>query len=212
MDFLQRPSLSRMSNSDAPQPAPQTPAPEPSRSITSPRSRKQLTLFLAGASFLTISGLITRRQLARRHLSTIPRFYHPSTRPPTTPVSGAFEAFEALNLATINVTSFMMMITGGLLWAFDISSLEDIRSKVRGDWGVDGSGRTEGDVEEEFEEWVAGILKRKEDKEKRRRDGEGGKMQRRIREAEEDGEEREEVEERFVVAEERFRNEKGKPR
>lgn len=104
-----------------------------------------------------------------------------------------------------------MMVTGGLLWAFDISSLEDIRCKVRGGLGVDGSGRTEGDVEEEFEEWVAGVLKRKEEKEKRRRDG-GGKMQRRIREAEEDEEEREEVEERFVVAEERLRNERGKPR
>ena len=104
-----------------------------------------------------------------------------------------------------------MMVTGGLLWAFDISSLEDMRRKVRGRLGVDGSGRTEGDVEEEFEEWVAGVLKRKEDKEKRRRGGEG-KMQRRIREAEEDRKERDEVEERFAVVEEGFRNERGKPR
>ena len=63
-------------------------------------------------------------------------------------------------------------------------------------------------MEEEFEEWVAGVLKRKEDKEKRRKGGEG-KMQRRIREAEEDREEREDVEERFAVVEEGFRNERG---
>ena len=28
-----------------------------------------------------------------------------------------------------------MMVTGGLLWAFDISSLEDMRRKVRGGIG-----------------------------------------------------------------------------
>ncbi|KAL9130030.1 MAG: hypothetical protein Q9217_001675 [Psora testacea] len=136
-------------------------------SLLSPRSRKQSLLFAAGASFLFLSTSITRRSLVRRHASIIPKFYHPSNRPPSHQINGAFEAFEALNLATINVTSFMMMVGGGLIWAFDISSIEDMRRKVRGGLGVDGSGRSERDVEEEFEEWVASVLKRKEDKERR---------------------------------------------
>jgi hypothetical protein len=79
------------------------------------------------------------------------------------------EAFEALNVATINVASYAMMMTGGLLWAFDISSLEDMRRKVRGGLGVDGTGRGERDVEEEFEEWLASTLERKKEKERRKR-------------------------------------------
>ncbi|KAK5240225.1 hypothetical protein LTR16_010951, partial [Cryomyces antarcticus] len=97
-----------------------------------------------------------------------PNFYAPSNRP-APDVNGAIEAFEALNLATINVVSFGMMMTGGLLWSYDISSLEDLRRKVRGGLGVDGSGKSERDAEEEMEEWLATVLARKEDKEKRRK-------------------------------------------
>ncbi|KAL9103122.1 MAG: hypothetical protein Q9163_001801 [Psora crenata] len=140
----------------------------PYSSLLSPRSRKQFLLFAAGASFLFLSTSITRRSLARRHASIVPKFYHPSNRPPTLPISGAFEAFEALNIATINVASVMMMMGGGLLWALDISSIEDMRRKVRGRLGVDGIARSERDVEEEFEEWIAGVLKRKDDKERKR--------------------------------------------
>lgn len=137
-------------------------------SLTSSRSRKQLGLFLAGATFFTISTLITRRALARKFIQTTPSFYQPSNRPPTQPVNGAIEAFEALNLATINVVSFGMMGVGGALWAFDISSMEDMRRKVRGGLGVDGSGKSEMDAEEEIEEWLATVLARKERKERER--------------------------------------------
>lgn len=51
------------------------------------------------------------------------------------------------------------------MWAFDISSIDDLRRKVRGGLGVDGSGRGEQDVEEEFEEWVVTVLDRKKRKE-----------------------------------------------
>ena len=61
-----------------------------------------------------------------------------------------------------------MMVGGGLSWALDISGLDDMRRKVRGGLGVDGSGRSEKDAEEEFEEWIAGVLKRKDEKERRR--------------------------------------------
>jgi hypothetical protein len=134
-------------------------------SIFSPRSRKQLGLFLAGATFFTFSSLITRRSLVRRYKASIPAFYQPSNRPKTD-VNGALEAFEALNIATINVLSFSMMSVGGLLWAFDISSMQDLRRRIRGGLGVDGSGRSETDAEEEFEEWLATVLARKEEKER----------------------------------------------
>ena len=104
-----------------------------------------------------------------------------------------------------------MMITGGLLWAFDVSSMDDMRRKVRGGLGVDGSGRTEGDVEEEFEEWFASVLQRKEDKERRRKGGEGN-IQRAARQAREDREEREDIEGRFAAVDDGITNGRGKPR
>ena len=75
------------------------------------------------------------------------------------------EAVEALNLATINVLSVAMLGSGGLLWYFDINSMEDARRKLRGGLGVDGSGRDETQAEEDFEEWMATVLARKETKE-----------------------------------------------
>ena len=63
----------------------------------------------------------------------------------------------------------MMMMGGGLLWAFDVSSIEDMRRKVKGGLGVDGGGTDGRDEEEALEELVASILARKEGKEKRRK-------------------------------------------
>ncbi|KAI9767353.1 MAG: hypothetical protein M1840_005762 [Geoglossum simile] len=132
------------------------------------RSRKQFGLFLAGAGFVALSTLITRRSFVRRYKSSIPAFYQPNNQPNS--VNGAIEAFEALNIATANVASFTMMATGGMLYAFDISSLADLRRKVRGGLGVDGTGRTEKDGEEEFEEWLASVLARKGEKENQARE------------------------------------------
>jgi len=77
------------------------------------------------------------------------------------------EAFEALTIATVNVFSLSIMFTGGMLWAFDISSLEDMRRKLRGGLGRDGEGR-ENAAEEEMEEWLATVLARKDKKERQK--------------------------------------------
>ena len=82
------------------------------------------------------------------------------------------EAFEALNIATINVLSVGMLVSGGLLWAFDIASLEDMRRKVRTGLGVDAS-RTDQDAEEEIEEWFATVLRRKDMKDSRSKEAKG---------------------------------------
>lgn len=74
-------------------------------------------------------------------------------------------ALEALNLATLNVMGFGIMITGGLAWAFDISSIDDLRRMARRHIGPPG-GQTDEEAEREVEEWVAKVLLRKEHKEK----------------------------------------------
>ena len=172
MAFLQRSSSepATMSTAEPPKLA-SPPLQEPGThgsAITSPRSRKQLGLFFGGASFFLLSTVITRRSLVRRYKAITPKFYQPNTRPNTT-FNAGLEAFEALNLATVNVCSLAMMVAGGTLWAFDISSMDDMRRKIRGGLGVDGSGRSEKDAEEEMEEWLATVLARKEEKERKRK-------------------------------------------
>lgn len=71
------------------------------------------------------------------------------------PVNGAGDAFEALSLATLNVCSFAMMATGGVLYALDINSVEDMRRYVKKGMGT-GTVRDE-EVEREVE-WVAKVL------------------------------------------------------
>lgn len=137
--------------------APQAPsASESQSSFLSQRSRRQLGLFFAGAGFFAVSSIITRRSLVRRYKATVPKFYQPSNRAGFE-VNGAIEAFEALNIATINVVSVGMMLGGGLLYAFDISSLDDMRRQVRTSIGIDGP-RTDQDAEKEIEEWIAKTL------------------------------------------------------
>ncbi|KAI2632881.1 hypothetical protein GGS21DRAFT_521795 [Xylaria nigripes] len=148
-------------------------SPSPSRQQTSPppiisqRSLKQLGMFFAGAGFLSLAVLITRRSIVRRNKITIPKFFVPSNRPVDKLNSdGPLMALEALNLATVNVVGFGIMMTGGVSWAFDISSIDDLRRMARKHVGPSG-GRTDEEAEREVEEWVAKILGRKEDRERK---------------------------------------------
>lgn len=129
------------------------------------RSRRQFSLFAAGMGFMVLSAAVTRRAFARRKTNMVPRYYRPSNEPPENMVSGPLEALEALQIATMNVASVAATVVFGTLWAFDISSLDDMRRKVRGGLGVDGSGRSEQEVEEHFEEWIAATLQRRQRKE-----------------------------------------------
>ncbi len=61
------------------------------------------------------------------------------------------------------------MLVGGLRWAFDVSTMDDLRRSVRGGMGIDGTGRSESEAEEEFEEWMASVLDRKKRKEEEKR-------------------------------------------
>lgn len=137
-----------------------------------PRQNNAPYVFAAGVAFTALSALVTRRSIARRRI--IPRSLQANGSPkdggqvqaPT--VSPGLEAFEALNVATINVLSLATMATGGLLWYLDIANMEEARIKLRGGMGFDGTGRSEAEAEEEYEEWLATVLSRKEAKDRRR--------------------------------------------
>ena len=104
--------------------------------------------------------VITRRAVTRRYAATVPRFYRPSNRPSPATFNGPLEAFEALSLATLNVTTFMMMMAGGTLWAFDISTMDDMRQRIERRRAIDGN-RNESPVdkaEEELQSWLAKTL------------------------------------------------------
>lgn len=91
------------------------------------------------------------------------------------------EAFEALNLATINVFSFGMLAAGGVMYALDVNGLEDMRRLMRG--GLEGvaEGKSDEELENEVTEWVASVLgdrfEKQLEKEKARKrvDGQNGK-------------------------------------
>jgi hypothetical protein len=96
----------------------------------------------------------------RRYKAIVPSFYQPSNKAPP-PINGAVEALDALTVATANVLSVALMSTGGLLWAFDIASIDELRAKIRGTLGVDGEAGRESRAEKELEEWLAGVFERK---------------------------------------------------
>ncbi|KAI5801673.1 hypothetical protein DFH27DRAFT_64897 [Peziza echinospora] len=162
--------ISTTSDSSLPaQPAPSPPLPE------SVRLRRQLTLLLAGPLFLSCSLLVTRRSLARKYLSTIPPRFHSNQHPPLLPPNGAMDAFEALNLATLNVAGFAVTLVGGAMFALDVCNVEELRTRLKGDDGLGGDmmpeaykelKRKEREAEEEMEEWMVQILARKEVKER----------------------------------------------
>lgn len=136
-------------------------------SSTSQRTLKQLGLFFAGAGFLSLSTLVTRRSVVKKRIATIPSFYTPSNRPVTTlPSDSSLIALEALSLATLNVAGFGIMCTGGLSWAFDITSIEDLRQKARRHIGESG-GHADAEAEKEIEDWMAQVLGKKEEREEK---------------------------------------------
>lgn len=73
-------------------------------------------------------------------------------------VGASLDAFEALTLATMNVASFGVMMVGGAAWAADISSVEELRTRVKAK--LNPEGKTDAEEEEDLEEWMASVLAR----------------------------------------------------
>ncbi|EYE96089.1 uncharacterized protein EURHEDRAFT_432470, partial [Aspergillus ruber CBS 135680] len=119
--------------------------------------QRPLKLLLAGTTFLTLSLYLTRRALRSRRLTSIPPYYTSSTyhHPP---VNGALDAFEAFNLATINVVSFAMVGTGGVMWKLGVNDVEDARRITRRFIVEEGTGQGDAEAEKAIERWVVETL------------------------------------------------------
>ncbi|OLN96495.1 hypothetical protein CCHL11_00577 [Colletotrichum chlorophyti] len=147
-------------NESSSDPRPARSQPQPTSSLfPSSRVTKQLGLFFAGAGFLLFSTMVTRRAVVRKQIAAFPKFYQPSHYQAGKQGNpeGSMIALEALNLATLNVVSFAMMMTGGVSFAFDISSVDDLRAMARR--SIHGAaGQTDEAAEREFEEWAAKVL------------------------------------------------------
>ncbi|KLU83279.1 hypothetical protein MAPG_02343 [Magnaporthiopsis poae ATCC 64411] len=137
-------------------------------SALTPRSLKQLGLFFAGAGFLFWStGHHTprRRAQAARRRPEKPTAVARDGRPTMDPdADGGMMATQALGLATLNVFSFAIMMTGGLAWGFDISSIDDMRDRARKQILGEAARKTDEESEKELEEWMESMLLRLKNK------------------------------------------------
>jgi hypothetical protein len=113
--------------------------------VTSPRSLRQLSIFVLGSACLVASTAITRKAVWRRQLRTKPSFYAPNTNPHEffSPMS---DALQALNMATMNCFSVGLMALGGTMWTFDIANLREARSILRERLNYDSIYQSEDDV------------------------------------------------------------------
>lgn len=134
--------------------------------VTSPRSLRQLGLFFGGAGFLFVSVMITRRAAARYQIASQLKYFQPSNGNGLThqgpPPKDPLMALQALNLATLNTLSFAIMMAGGVSWALDISSAEDLKRLARRSMAKSGGGELDQAAEEEVAQWVAKTLGIKE--------------------------------------------------
>ncbi|KAI6247305.1 hypothetical protein HI914_04207 [Erysiphe necator] len=126
------------------------------------RSLRQFSIFAAGAGLFAVSMAITRRSIVRKYHKDIPKFFN-SSYPRNIEINGAMDALEALNLATLNICSVALMTTGGMLWALDISSLDDVK-KRRYINTTKQTDPTQKDVlsEQVIEDWLTSLFERKE--------------------------------------------------
>jgi len=118
--------------------------------ITSPRSLRQLSIFLLGSTCLLATTAITRKAVYRRTLRLTPPYFSPNTNPHEyfSPFS---DACQALNLATLNCASLGVMVLGGVMWAFDVAGLGEARTVLRGRLGYEriyGDGEVPGSIGE----------------------------------------------------------------
>lgn len=142
---------------------------------TASRSMPGLILFAGGAAFTVLTSALTRRALVRRYKIAQPPFYRANNAPQPR-ANGLPDALEALTVATLNVASWATMLAGGWMWALQVSSFEDLRLRIRSriGGGARPGTKSKQEVEEEIEEWIAKILARKAEKDRRKREGTQG--------------------------------------
>ncbi|KAL7947698.1 hypothetical protein V8C42DRAFT_315300 [Trichoderma barbatum] len=123
------------------------------------RPLKQFGLFFIGAAFTAASIGVSRRSVVRRQRDSFPKFYSSNSPGPQDGANGegAILGIHALGLATLNVSSFAVLLTGGLSWAFDLSSVEELRVKTRAALQRPG-GEVSPEDEKEFEQMMDNLM------------------------------------------------------
>ena len=138
-----------------------TPPQQIVRSPSDPTARniRELGLLFAGFGFMAASIAVTRRSVIRRKIESFPRFYS-SNMASLAMESGerSFMAVQALGLATVNVMSFGIMLTGGISWAFDLCNMSELRERTQRALRTPGAFSEED--EKELERMMGGILEK----------------------------------------------------
>lgn len=139
------------------------PQPEPPRdnSLFSRRSLRQMGLMLGGAGFFYWSVMISKRAAMRHQLAAKMRFFQGnqfmwrSQKELGAAKREPLVAAEALALATLNTASFAIFAAGGVTWALDVSSVEDLRRYARRsiERSVVKMGKVDEEAEREVVEW-----------------------------------------------------------
>lgn len=141
---------------------PQRPAGPPLTPLQ--RNINQLGFFLAGATFMAASVAVTRRAVIRRQRESIPRFFHASNDAAAAAVESndrQLLAAQAFGLATLNVTSFGILLTGGLAWAFDLCSMDELKERTQTAlYRPAGQGMMNEADEKEMEEMLESMMKK----------------------------------------------------
>ncbi|KAM0465414.1 hypothetical protein ACHAPV_001464 [Trichoderma viride] len=123
------------------------------------RPLKQFGLFFLGAAFTAASVGVSRRSVVRRQRDSFPKFYSSNRPGPEDGNSseGALLGVHALGLATLNVSSFAVLLTGGLSWAFDLSSVDELRTRTKAALQRPG-GEVSQEDEKEFEQMIDNLM------------------------------------------------------
>ncbi|KAM4064868.1 hypothetical protein HRG_004779 [Hirsutella rhossiliensis] len=130
-----------------------------STSAYSPLARqlRQMGLFVAGATFLAASVAVSRRSVLRRRLDSLPAFHTSNRRVPVFDGSDRIGlAAQALGLATLNVMSFGVLLTGGIGWGFDLCSVAELRQRTQA--ALQRPGSMDPEAEREMEEMMKSLL------------------------------------------------------
>lgn len=121
------------------------------------RDIRQLGLFVSGAAFMAASILISRRSVVRRQIDAFPKFYTSNRNPARFDSSDrSLLAVQAFGLATLNVMSFGVLLTGGITWGWDLCSLTELRERSRA--ATRGSGKVDPEEEKALKEMMDGLL------------------------------------------------------
>lgn len=134
---------------------------------------------------MALSTTITRRAIVRRKLEAQLKFFQQSggtvsrgggaaesagdgaraasAAADTDPApQGSLVALEALNLASLNVVSFFIMLAGGLSWGLDLSSIDDLQQlsqrRLRGSLTGERDAKADEEAERELSEFMTRMM------------------------------------------------------